>query len=93
MSSPSASYMMISEIKLVTCVSFTCINKNMSIKLKVWQFVPLTPFHADRFYYINFVNSCCLVFHQGDEGTSWYIIYKGSVNVIVHGKVYKIINL
>ncbi|XP_065898969.1 rap guanine nucleotide exchange factor 4-like isoform X3 [Dysidea avara] len=27
-----------------------------------------------------------MLFHQGDEGTSWYIIYKGSVNVIVHGK-------
>lgn len=36
------------------------------------------------------INSCCLVFHQGDEGMSWYIIYKGSVNVIVHGKVCKI---
>ena len=35
--------------------------------------------HALLFHY--------LVFHQGDEGTSWYIIYKGSVNVIVHGKV------
>jgi len=40
-----------------------------------------------------------VVFHQGDEGTSWYIIYKGSVNVIVHGKVlqfskcYKIFNI
>lgn len=27
------------------------------------------------------------VFSQGDKGTSWYIIWKGSVNVITHGKV------
>uniref|UniRef100_A0A4W4DXX6 Rap guanine nucleotide exchange factor (GEF) 3 n=1 Tax=Electrophorus electricus TaxID=8005 RepID=A0A4W4DXX6_ELEEL len=26
------------------------------------------------------------VFSQGDKGTSWYIIWKGSVNVITHGK-------
>ena len=74
MSSPSVSYMMISEIKLVTCVSSTCIN-NVTMKLK---------------YGCYYINSYCLVFHQGDEGTSWYIIYKGSVNVIVHGKVYKL---
>uniref|UniRef100_A0A3P9M2M3 Rap guanine nucleotide exchange factor (GEF) 3 n=1 Tax=Oryzias latipes TaxID=8090 RepID=A0A3P9M2M3_ORYLA len=30
---------------------------------------------------------CCdAVFSQGDKGTSWYIIWKGSVNVITHGK-------
>lgn len=27
------------------------------------------------------------MFSQGDKGTSWYIIWKGSVNVITHGKV------
>lgn len=27
-----------------------------------------------------------LVFHQGDEGKSWYIILKGSVNVVIRGK-------
>lgn len=27
-----------------------------------------------------------LVFNQGDEGTSWYVILKGSVNVVIHGK-------
>nr|XP_015199733.1 PREDICTED: rap guanine nucleotide exchange factor 3 isoform X3 [Lepisosteus oculatus]XP_015199734.1 PREDICTED: rap guanine nucleotide exchange factor 3 isoform X3 [Lepisosteus oculatus] len=27
-----------------------------------------------------------LLFSQGDKGTSWYIIWKGSVNVITHGK-------
>lgn len=27
------------------------------------------------------------VFSQGDKGTSWYIIWKGSVNVVTHGKV------
>lgn len=27
------------------------------------------------------------VFHQGEEGTSWYIILKGSVNVVIYGKV------
>lgn len=26
------------------------------------------------------------VFNQGDEGTSWYVILKGSVNVVIHGK-------
>lgn len=30
---------------------------------------------------------CAVVFSQGDKGTSWYIIWKGSVNVITHGKV------
>ncbi|XP_059478208.1 rap guanine nucleotide exchange factor 4 isoform X2 [Neocloeon triangulifer] len=27
-----------------------------------------------------------VLFHQGDEGHSWYIILKGSVNVVIHGK-------
>ena len=27
------------------------------------------------------------MFNEGEEGTSWYIILKGSVNVVVHGKV------
>ena len=27
------------------------------------------------------------VFSQGDEGKSWYIIMKGSVNVVIYGKV------
>lgn len=27
------------------------------------------------------------VFNQGDEGKSWYIILKGSVNVVIYGKV------
>lgn len=27
------------------------------------------------------------VFSQGDKGTSWYIIWKGSVNVVTHGRV------
>jgi len=27
------------------------------------------------------------VFNQGDEGRSWYIIIKGSVNVVIHAKV------
>lgn len=26
------------------------------------------------------------VFNQGDEGRSWYIILKGSVDVVIHGK-------
>ena len=29
---------------------------------------------------------CILVFKQGDPGKSWYIILRGSVNVVVHGK-------
>lgn len=28
-----------------------------------------------------------VVFNQGEEGTSWYIILKGSVNVVIYGKV------
>ncbi|XP_053733495.1 rap guanine nucleotide exchange factor 4 isoform X2 [Synchiropus splendidus] len=27
-----------------------------------------------------------VLFSQGEEGTSWYIILKGSVNVVIHGK-------
>lgn len=27
------------------------------------------------------------MFSQGEEGTSWYIILKGSVNVVIYGKV------
>jgi Rap guanine nucleotide exchange factor 4 len=26
------------------------------------------------------------VFNQGDEGHSWYIILRGSVDVVIHGK-------
>lgn len=28
-----------------------------------------------------------VLFLQGDEGKSWYIIVRGSVNVLIHGKV------
>lgn len=35
------------------------------------------------------VGLCDAVFSQGDKGTSWYIIWKGSINVITHGKVKK----
>ena len=27
------------------------------------------------------------VFNQGDDGKSWYILLKGSVNVVIYGKV------
>ncbi|XP_044734642.1 rap guanine nucleotide exchange factor 4 isoform X2 [Chrysoperla carnea] len=27
-----------------------------------------------------------ILFHQGDEGRSWYIILRGSVDVVIHGK-------
>lgn len=27
-----------------------------------------------------------VVFNQGDEGRSWYIIQKGKVDVVIHGK-------
>lgn len=33
-------------------------------------------------YEISFV----LVFQQGEEGRSWYIILQGSVDVVIHGK-------
>lgn len=38
---------------------------------------------------INYKTLICLlsVFNQGDEGKSWYIILKGSVNVVIYGKV------
>lgn len=26
------------------------------------------------------------VFNQGDEGRSWYILLKGTVDVVIHGK-------
>ncbi|KAJ8309150.1 hypothetical protein KUTeg_014024 [Tegillarca granosa] len=31
-------------------------------------------------------NNHCTMFNQGDEGKSWYIILKGSVNVVIYGK-------
>ncbi len=35
------------------------------------------------------IMSCFIaVFNQGDEGKSWYIILKGSVNVVIYGKVF-----
>uniref|UniRef100_A0A2R9CGS4 Rap guanine nucleotide exchange factor 3 n=1 Tax=Pan paniscus TaxID=9597 RepID=A0A2R9CGS4_PANPA len=34
----------------------------------------------------NSVSMLLSVFSQGDKGTSWYIIWKGSVNVVTHGK-------
>uniref|UniRef100_A0A8C3Q0B6 Rap guanine nucleotide exchange factor 4 n=1 Tax=Chrysolophus pictus TaxID=9089 RepID=A0A8C3Q0B6_CHRPC len=30
--------------------------------------------------------STTVIFNQGEEGTSWYIILKGSVNVVIYGK-------
>ncbi|GLV32312.1 Exchange protein directly activated by cAMP [Carabus blaptoides fortunei] len=30
--------------------------------------------------------SSTILFHQGDEGRSWYIILRGSVDVVIHGK-------
>ena len=33
-------------------------------------------------------NVSAAVFNQGDEGKSWYIILKGSVNVVIYGKVH-----
>lgn len=40
--------------------------------------------------YVGVICVCPLylpVFNQGEEGTSWYIIQKGSVNVVIYGKV------
>ncbi|TSS48072.1 Rap guanine nucleotide exchange factor 3 [Bagarius yarrelli] len=34
----------------------------------------------------SYAKSGTVLFSQGDKGTSWYIIWKGSVNVITHGK-------
>lgn len=34
-----------------------------------------------------FISYLYEVFSEGEEGISWYIILKGSVNVVVHGKV------
>ena len=39
---------------------------------------------------LRFILNCCLffpVFNQGDEGKSWYILLRGSVNVVIYGKV------
>lgn len=52
---------------------FLLFNDNSPILKEVF-FVFLTLF----FFY--------LVFNQGDEGRSWYIILKGSVDVVIHGK-------
>lgn len=35
---------------------------------------------------INFYSIFCPVFEQGDEGQCWYIILRGSVDVVIHGK-------
>jgi signal-transduction protein with cAMP-binding, CBS, and nucleotidyltransferase domain len=39
-------------------------------------------------FFIETINIYCkfLVFTQGDEGESWYIILKGSVQCVVYGK-------
>lgn len=44
----------------------------------------------DLIMYLVVIYVCPLhlpVFNQGEEGTSWYIIQKGSVNVVIYGKV------
>lgn len=38
----------------------------------------------NRFYACE--NTHKTVFNQGDEGRSWYILLKGSVDVVIHGK-------
>lgn len=43
--------------------------------------------HVEMLMMTVFFFFVCVVFSQGDKGTSWYIIWKGSVNVITHGKV------
>ena len=42
-----------------------------------------SPFLPFLFFFFLFLK----VFNEGEEGMSWYIILKGSVNVVVHGKV------
>lgn len=37
-------------------------------------------------YSFHLVTRISSVFNQGDEGVSWYVILKGSVNVVIHGK-------
>jgi len=32
-------------------------------------------------------NAGTVLFRQGDKGKSWYVIIKGSVNVLIHNKV------
>ncbi|NWI95589.1 RPGF3 factor, partial [Pitta sordida] len=34
-----------------------------------------------------------VLFSQGDKGTSWYIVWKGSVNVVTHGKLWVVLGL
>jgi len=65
-------------------LSGICFNGNSIAKDVVKTFffhkikvqIQISDFHSNFF----------TVFQQGDEGTSWYVILKGSVNVVIHGK-------
>ena len=52
------------------------------IDLKEAFFIIPSPINSFSFLFF-----CFVVFNEGEEGMSWYIILKGSVNVVVHGKV------
>lgn len=66
----------------------------MSNLIKYMMRVFFTPLLGAGFAFFNPNNHTDLlivfsssVFSQGEEGTSWYIILKGSVNVVIYGKV------
>uniref|UniRef100_A0A669BGN5 Rap guanine nucleotide exchange factor 4 n=1 Tax=Oreochromis niloticus TaxID=8128 RepID=A0A669BGN5_ORENI len=42
--------------------------------------------HYVTILFLLLIHRLKLLFNQGEEGTSWYIILKGSVNVVIYGK-------
>ena len=42
---------------------------------------------ASVFVFESRPRACTVLFNQGNEGTSWYIILQGSVNVVIHNRV------
>lgn len=59
-------------------------NYKMTTSEWLYYFPNLSLLDYNGFSFLLFSPS---VFSQGEEGTSWYIILKGSVNVVIYGKV------
>ena len=53
--------------------------------MQIQRFFFANPFVIDALVFFSTTISLP-VFNQGDEGKSWYIILKGSVNVVIYGK-------
>ena len=69
---------------------------NKSLNISKAQKDQTTLFHACTFPWMTIKYKCSYltlksflltVFNQGEDGKSWYIIMKGSVNVVIFGKV------